>query len=243
MAAEAFVLPYLGRSIGVVFWDVRRRPAPREEERAGLAIYAPGPLSPGELADLQACFCASLGRALAVDAPAVRRALLWWWIGGLAATVLLAAHALPPGPQFAWLALAAGLTALPFSRAHPLLPFAAHGAAMARRLARRATATHPLEPGSDPRQRERLEGIWRLGRRLAGSPREQLRALEDYCREQAWFQAAAVYADLAAALAPPAEAAASPQGRPGAARRLPWLGRRGRTTALPAYGLAEMRAW
>jgi hypothetical protein len=242
MAAEAFVLPYLGRSIGVVFWESRSRPpARREAEPPGLAIYAPGSLSPGELAELQTCLCTSLGRALAADAPGVRRALWWWWTGGLIAAVLLAAHALPPGPQFAWLALAAGLTALPVAQARPVSPITARGAAAARRVARRVTLL-PV-PGPDARQRERMEGIWRLGRRLAGSPREQLRALEDYCREQAWFPAAAVYADLAGALALPSEEAdAGARGPRGGARRLPWHRQRGRA-APPQYGLIEMRAW
>src|SRR5438093_8256286 len=106
MAIEAFVLPYLGRSAGVVFWQPTRAAA-REPRRRGaeaaaeqIEVYAPGPLSPGEAAALEAAFVASLGRAFA--APGRGWPLRAWWLGGVVAALLLALGALELGPGYAW---------------------------------------------------------------------------------------------------------------------------------------------
>jgi hypothetical protein len=213
MAVEAFVLPFPGRSVGVVFWEPRRaaRAAPATSGRRGqpsepdeFRVYAPGPLSPGEIAELQARYVASLGEALGqADRWAAAAAPhILWWVGGLLATALLVLRALEYGPPFlgyAWLALAAGATALPVATTAVdgpdgvPWPLRSRRVALARRLARRAGALAPV-PGAEPRRQERVAGIWQVGRRLRGPEQEQLRELEHHCREHAWRQAAEFYA-------------------------------------------------
>src|SRR5207249_3049285 len=85
---------------GVVFWQPTRAAA-REPRRRGaevaaeqIEVYAPGPLSPGEAAALEATFVASLGRAFA--APGRGWPLRAWWLGGVVAALLLAPGAPPP---------------------------------------------------------------------------------------------------------------------------------------------------
>ena len=251
MIVEAYVLPYLGRSAGVVFWEGRRPPRPaggrgartsRGGEPDTLAVYAPGELSPGEVAALQATYVASLGRALRERGQAIAAGgtLFWWWLFGLVAAVLLALRALEPGPGYAWLALVAALTALPVSAAGVAWPLRGGRAGMAARLARRAARLAP-ERGADARAVERVEGLWRLARRLEGPPGQQLQELEGYCREQAWRQGARFYADRCAALG-----AGRRPGRfsfsVGWLTRLgAWLG--GLSPERPPYAVAEMRAW
>src|SRR5687768_6977697 len=94
MTVNAFVLPYPGRSAGVVFWAARAEP--RQAGGAAtadeLAVYAPGDLSPGELAELHAQYIASLGDAMRIAdrGESMRRPLAIWWIAGIAATLLVA---------------------------------------------------------------------------------------------------------------------------------------------------------
>ncbi|HEX2034525.1 MAG TPA: hypothetical protein VHS99_10100 [Chloroflexota bacterium] len=261
MMIEAFVLPYLDRSAGVVFWEPRRTPplpasratsAEAQPDGSGgagaarasgrraaqvdeLTVYAPGALSPGELVGLHCGYVASLGRALREESrsPAGEWVLRWWWLAGLLAALLLAARALEFGPGHAWLALAAALTALPIGTGALAWPLGRRRAAAARRLARRAALLVP-GPGTDPRSEERLTGLWRLARQLQGPPVQQLRELESYCREHAWRQAAQFYAQQREHLAE--------ETRPGWRLRLAaWLRRLTSRTA--HYTLVEMRAW
>ena len=244
MAIEAFVLPYLGRSAGVVFWQPTRAAArePRQPRRRGAAgppepieVYAPGPLSAGEAAELQAAFVASLGRAFG---PRGRGGpTLWWWIAGSLAALLLALGALPLGPGYAWLALVAAVTALPFGISGAGEGLSRRDTLRARRLARHA-GDLSVAPGADPRQQERMADLWRAGRRAAGAPARQLADLEAHCREHAWPAAAGFYAEQRRRL----EAPAAPN--EGRARWRRWLGRRGgRRGVAPAYAMVEMRAW
>jgi hypothetical protein len=269
MIVEAYVLPYLGRSAGVVFWEARAAPRgaspPRGTSRAAsggasgararaaepdtLAVYAPGEVSPGEVATLQSAYVASLGRALREGGHvlAAGGTLFWWWVGGAVATFLLAARALEFGPGFAWLFLVAALTTLPAGAAGVAWPLGGRRLALARRLARRAARLVPGR-GPDPRAQERVEGLWRLAGRLQGAPGQQLLELEGYCREQAWRQGARFYAERRAALGAPPGAA---PGRPPGSRRslVPswwprlrrWLG--GLGPDHPPYAVTEMRAW
>ena len=253
MIVEAYVLPYLGRSAGVVFWEGRRppRPAGARGVRAArgvvepdtLAVYAPGELSPGEVATLRASYVASLGRALRQRGQAIAAGgtLFWWWLLGLLATVLLTLRALGPGPGYAWLALVAALTALPVCAAGVAWPLRGGRAGLAGRLARRAARLAPAR-GSDPRAQERVEGLWRLARRLEGAPGQQLQELEGYCREQAWRQGARFYADRRAALGGGEGAAQRRRITPRWLTRLrAWLS--GLAPEHPPYAVAEMRAW
>src|SRR5262245_11638897 len=177
MIVEAYVLPYLGRSAGVVFWEGRRgrsrgasgpaaggaggaapaarpgsgsRPSGRGEARAmepdTLAVYAPGEVTPGEVAALQASYVASLGRVLPEGGHvlAAGGTLVWWWVAGVVAAGLLALRALEYGPGYAWLFLVAALTALPVSGSVGLaLPWGGRRLGLARRLARRAARLVP----------------------------------------------------------------------------------------------------
>ncbi|MGH2368731.1 MAG: hypothetical protein ACRDI2_11090, partial [Chloroflexota bacterium] len=194
MVIEAFVLPYLGQSTGVVFWEPRRtssapsRGAPSRGGNADrrlaqpdeFAVYAPGELSLGEIAELQARYMASLGRALREGArlPAAGWSLRWWWLAGVVAAALLTLRTLEFGPGYAWLALAAAVTALPLGTGGSWLVRPPR-VAVARRLARRAPLLSP-SVGADPRSQERLAGLWRVARRLQGPPGQQLRELEAY---------------------------------------------------------------
>jgi hypothetical protein len=239
---DAFVLPYLGRSMGVVFWGVggaprRARAQPERPAEETLAIYAPAPLSPGEVAELRAALFASLGRSLrdSAQAPA-GRVLTWWWVGGVAATALLAARSLEFGPGAAWLALVAGLTALPFAAGRPVWPPRAPGVARALHVARRARRLEVVA-GTDRRQVERVAEIWRVARRLSGPAAQQLRELEAHCRETGWRAAAEFYAAQGQRLLIGA-------GLDGARGLRGWLQRRARPRPVPA-GMAwvEMRSW
>src|SRR5262245_22812195 len=98
MVIEAFVLPYFDRSMGVVFWEARRDGRGRGGGGTGrqatpdtFAVYAPGELSPGEVAALQASFVASLGKALHGGGAALGASgpLIWWWLGGVLAILCL----------------------------------------------------------------------------------------------------------------------------------------------------------
>jgi hypothetical protein len=217
-----------------VFWDrVRRTAAPRagDTSSSGLAVYAPGDLSPGELSEVSAALTAALGDALVGGArPTLSPTLLIvWWIAGILAAALLAWHALDLGPAFSWLAvLAVGVT-LPWGRSAGAFD-AARAARAARRVALHLGEIETL-PGADPRAHERLMAVWQFARGQRGSPAEQLRGLERFCQEQAWPAAAAVYA----------ERHGGDEGAPVrvSKRRLrPALGRRRRL-----YAACEMRAW
>jgi hypothetical protein len=194
------------------------------------------------VAALQASYVASLGRVLQEGGHvlAAGGTLLWWWVAGAIAAGLLALRALEYGPGYAWLFLAAALTALPVSgTVGAAWPWGGRRLGLARRLARRAGRLVPAA-GTDPRAQERLEGAWRLARRLQGPPAQQLQELESYCREQAWRQAARFYADRRVAFG----VAPSRRGRfwPGWLVRLrAWLG--GLVPERPPYAVAEMRAW
>ncbi len=256
MVIEAFVLPYLGRSAGVVFWEPRRggaargrlTPGGRRAEDPGpaeadaLTVYAPGELSPGELAELQGSYVASLGQALR-EAGAARAGggpLRWWWLGGLSAAAALALRALEFAPGYAWLALVVAVTALPRGTAGVAWPTGRGRVALARRLTRRAARLVPAG-GADPRAQERLDGLWRLARRLQGPPGQQLRELEAYCREQAWLQGAQFYGDELSRLGAFSDQDA-PR-RPGWGCLLAlWRGGPGPRRAAP-YAVTEMRAW
>jgi hypothetical protein len=253
MAINAFVLPHPGGSLGVVFWDAR--PSARRSGRPGqanlagptastveadqLAVYGPGNLSPGEIAELQAHYVASLGGAMreADQTAAVARAQAIWWVGGTIAAIVLAVRALEFGLGYAWLALAAAITALPLGVAAGW-PFRSRRAALARRLARRAAALEPVA-GTEPRQQERLEALWQMSRRLRGPAGTQLRELERWCREHAWAQAAQLYADRGRQSVGGAPAG----GGPGQQRTRTLFGRRAAGDRSPSYSVLEMRAW
>jgi hypothetical protein len=238
MAVDAYVLPVPGGAVGAVFWGsvrgaaagraARRTSAPHEE----FAVYAPYPLSPGELAELQASFVGAIGNAVGDDAAeSGGAALVWWWVLGVAALVLLGFHALGAGPGYAWLAAAACATALPHASAGLKSPFRSGRAARAKRLARRVPELVAV-PGANPRLLERLDGAWRVGRRTAGAPATQLHELEGFCREQLWPEAALFYASLRGG------DAVRPGGRRGALlRRI-----RGRRATVPAYAAIPVRA-
>ena len=246
MAIEAFVLPYLGRSAGVVFWEPtravaregprRRTGTPAQPER--IEVYAPGPLSSGELVELQDAFVASLGRAF--ERAAGTGLLVWWWVAGTAAALILAWRAYNIGPGlaplgFAWLSLAAALTALPLGATLRGGGLARKEALRARRLARRAGEI-AIGPGEDARQQERVAAVWRVGRRVAGAAVRQLSELEAQCREQAWPAAAAFYAHQRRLL----EGVDGQRAAKGW-RRLRPANRPDRATR--TYTLVEMRAW
>jgi hypothetical protein len=194
------------------------------------------------VAVLQASYVASLGRVLQEGGHvlAAGGTLFWWWVAGVVAAGLLALRALEYGPGYSWLFLVAALTALPVSGSvGPALPWGGRRLGLARRLTRRAARLVPAI-GVDPRAQERLEGVWRLARRLQGPPAQQLQELESYCRDQAWRQAAGFYADRRAALG----GAPARRGRfsPGWLVRLrAWLS--GLAPGRPPYAVAEMRAW
>jgi hypothetical protein len=256
MIVEAYVLPYLGRSAGVVFWEARAASRgatgragggarARAVEPDTLAVYAPGEVSPGKVATLQTAYVASLGRALREGGHVLGASgtLFWWWVGGAVATFLLAARALEFGPGFAWLFLVAALSTLPAGVAGVAWPLGGRKLSLARRLARRASRLLP-ERGPDPRAQERVEGLWRLAGRLQGSPAQQLLELEGYCREQAWRQGARFYAERRAALGGPLEGTPVPRRSlvPSWWPRLRrWLG--GLGPDHPPYAVAELRAW
>jgi hypothetical protein len=241
MAIEAFVLPYLGRSAGVVFWEptragtreVRRRGAEAPPEQ--IEVYAPDLLSAGEAAELETAFVASLGRAFA---PRRREGpLLWWWILGIAAAILLALGVLEAGLGYVWIAFVAALTALPFGVVEVSKRDASPSrreSVRARRLARRLGGLRVV-PGTDPRQQERVAAIWRVGRR-AGMPGAQLTELEAHCREQAWPAVAGFYAEQRRRL----------EGSPGRAGEDQRRGRVRnpfrRPRAAPAHAMVEMPA-
>jgi hypothetical protein len=241
MLVDAFVLPVPGRSrrsLGVVFWD-RPRSAARNAggtEASGVAVYAPGPLSPGEMVELRQCLTESLGTALRGPALSVPRFQLWvWWAVAAFATLFLALRAIEFGLAFAWLALLACGTTLPFG----LRSGAGSAARAASRLTRRLSDMEAI-PGEDPRQRERLAALWQTARKLRGGEGEQLRALHTACVEHSWPAAARVYADLASAGSEPAR----PQGR------MAWLTRLRRRIVggeagarVRPYGSVSMRAW
>jgi hypothetical protein len=239
MAIEAFVVPYLGRSAGVVFWEPTRASGRSAGTRrtAGaepIEVYAPGPLSPGEAAELQSAFVASLGRAFA---PRRRSGLFaWWWIAGLAAAVLLAVGAASAGPGYAWIAFAGALTALPLGLRATEVGLSRREALRARRLARHVSDL-AVVPGTDQRQQERVAALWRVGKR-SGAPARQLADLEAQCRELAWPAVAAFYGQRRQQFEQPE----TPEGG-GMARRgrlkLPF----GRRAAVPAHAVVEMRAW
>src|SRR6266542_2369864 len=176
MAIESFVLPYQGRSAGVVFWEPTRAAA-RERRRPAasaapehIEVYAPAPLSRGELVELQDAFVASLGRAFA-PSPGMRL-LVWLWIAGVVAAVVLTWRAYNIGPGvaplgFAWLSLAAAITALPLGATLRGGGLPRRDAVRARRLARRAGEI-TIGAGEDPRHQERVAAVWRVGRRVSG---------------------------------------------------------------------------
>jgi hypothetical protein len=242
MAIEAFVLPYLGRSAGVVFWEPTRAAA-RERRRAPTAaeqieVYAPGPLSAGELVELQDAFVASLGRAYGGGGG--RRLLAWWWVAGIAVALMLAWRAYTIGPGlapvgFAWLSLAAAATALPFGTTLWSSGLPRKDALRARRLARRAGEI-TIAAGEDPRQKERIAAVWRVGKRVSGPAARQLGELEAQCREQVWPAGAAFYAERRRAVEGPVAGSGG--------RGLSRLRRGGRPErAARTYALVEMRAW
>jgi hypothetical protein len=233
MAIEAFVLPYVGRSAGVVFWEPTRAAA-RAARRRGVAaaperieVYAPGPLSPGEHAELADAFAASLGEAFIGRGNAT---VVAWWIAGIVAAVLLAVGVLELGPGFAWIVLAAALTALPWSVPRARATLSRREVVHGRRLARRLGEVEVV-PGTDVRQQERIAAIWRAGRR-SGPAAKQFADLEAQCREQAWPAVAAFYADRLRELHP---------SDAWERRRLHIWPRRRR--GAPAHALVEMRAW
>ena len=252
MAVNAYVLPHPGGAVGVVFWDVR--PAPRRAGAGGapdaqpgaaggdeFAVYAPrvtvpgAPgVSPGEVAELQAHYVASLGGALseADRAAAVAPPLALWWLAGVAAAALLAARALEYGPAYTWLALVAAVSALPVG-ALGARRLGARRARLARRLARRASALQPVA-GAEPRLQERLDALWQAGRRLRGAEGDQLRQLEAWCREHAWRQAERFYADQRRRRAAGGAPAGAPLARLRAGLRL---------DGNSPYSLMEMRDW
>ncbi len=226
----------------MVFWERTRAGvsgSAREPRRRGaeaapeqIEFYAPGVLSAGEIAELQTAFAASLGRAFV---PRRQGPLLWWWIGGVVATVLLALGATAAGLGYAWIALAAALTALPFGVSQADGRLSRRDTLRARPLARRLD-TVQVVPGGDARQQERITAIWRAGRR-GGAPGKQLAELEVHCREQAWPAAAAFYAEQRRKLEAPLS------GGQGATRRWPLGRRRGRERSVPAHAMVEMRSW
>lgn len=239
MAIEAFVVPYLGRSAGVVFWEPTRAAARSAAARrtAGaepIEVYAPGALSPGEILELQAAFVASLGRAFAPHRQSGFFA--WWWIAGIAGAILLAAGAASAGPGYAWIAFAAALTALPLGLRATEAGLSRREALRARRLARHVSDL-AVVPGTDQRQQERIAALWRVGRR-SGAPARQLADLEAQCRELAWPAVAAFYGQRRQQFEQP-----ETSGGEGTARRgrlkLPFR----RRAAVPAHAVVEMRAW
>ena len=241
MAVDAYVLPYPGRSVGLAFWPAagrRRGRARTGDASAGpeeeLAVYAPGELSAGELAELRAAYLASLGRALGEQErrALALRPLAWWWLAGIAAMLLLVWHVLPLGTFLAWIVLAGAATALPLGRSSFAWPFAPRNAARARRLARGAASLVAVA-GAEPRQRERIADIWRLATRLSGSVEHVLGELERHCTENAWRQVAAFYAAERRAL--------TQAGEPGPRRRRWWPVRRRPST--PPHAAVPMRAW
>jgi hypothetical protein len=162
------------------------------------AVYAPAALGDGEMAELKGRYLASLGSALRAADLTPRGLLAWWWAAGLAALCCLTLRALAPGPDhlgMGWIALAAAASALPAAGGRLLWPSGRRQAQVALRLASQAPSL-PLVRGADARLQERLEAVWRQAGRLGGSPQDQLRALEDFCREQAWPDAALLYQRL-----------------------------------------------
>lgn len=240
MALDAFVLPRAGRSVGVVYWQPARLRRAEAPGRAGadepLSIYAPGPLSDGERCELLAAYAASLGAELRQgDRPLGHTyALTLWWIAGIAALVLLGVRALTLGPGYAWIAVAAGITALPVG-IHGAWRFGRTETAAARRAARRIGSLRAVE-GTDRRMVERIAAIWQVARRLHGAEQEQLQTLESHCREQSWAAGAQVYADLLRQHMTGEQAAARK------AWRFPALFR-GRAARGAPYAAVPMRAW
>ncbi len=160
-------------------------------------MYAPGELSAGELSEVNAALTAAVGEALGGGPrPTLAPSLivLWWIVGGLAAS-FVAWHALSLGPAFSWLGLLAVGVTLPWGRSAGAFS-AARTARAARRVAVQLGQTE-VAPGNDPRTRERLMAVWQFARGQRGSAVEQLRGLEQFCQEQAWPAASAVYAERA----------------------------------------------
>ena len=88
----------LGRP-GNAPWDARGRAAggaiARETEPDTLALYAPGEVSPGEVATLQTAYVASLVHPREGGTCSARGGrCCWWWVGGAVAAFLLAERAL-----------------------------------------------------------------------------------------------------------------------------------------------------
>jgi hypothetical protein len=250
MIVNAFVLPYPGRSVGVVFWDARVEsrppgtgPTPRTAGTGAagdeLAIYAPGELSPGEAAELHAHYVASIGSAMRVAdrAESMRRPLAIWWVAGVVAALLITVRSLEFGIGPGWLAFAAALSALPFGAGTAAAVPSRRRVGLARRASRRAGALAP-RVGTDDRWQQRVGALWQHGRRMRGRESEQLRELEVWCRENGWLQAAAFYGDQRRSR----DTDAAPTGL---ARLSGWLrGRSGAATrSRVAYSALEMRAW
>ena len=120
-------------------------PGPGRREPDTLAVYAPGEVSPGEVATLQMAYVASLGRTLREGGHVLGASgtLFWWWVGGAVATFLLAARALEFGPGFAWLFLVAALSTLPAGVAGVAWPLGGRKLSLARRLARAGLTAAP----------------------------------------------------------------------------------------------------
>jgi hypothetical protein len=229
MLLEAFVLPLPGKSLGVVFWDRPRRVPGQPGTASGVAVYAPGEVSEGEVAELRAALVASVGDALQAQVPAPRTFLIAWWVLGAVSSLLFGLQVVQYDLGLGLLALVAMAATLPWGTAGATFR-TARTAIIARRMMR-VVGDLPAVPASDARAAERVTSLWQLARRQKGSEQDLLRALEQHCREQGWPAAARVYADL---LAGPGTA--SPPGRLR-------LGRRQAAAGAPLYAATEMRAW
>lgn len=201
MSVDAFVLPVPEGSYGVVFWEPRRRRRPSRGSGGAsaedvFAVYAPAPLTAAESAVLQSGYHASIGEAMCRGDRHTRSrgTLLLWWMLGIAAVLLLTARAFEWGPGMSWLVLVASLFTLPLARLGGGWPFSDARHAHAGRLARHLDAL-PEIAGNEPRLAERCTALWQFARRQHGTEREQVAALEGYCREHTWPAAARFYRD------------------------------------------------
>lgn len=202
MSVDAFVLPHPGGSYGVIFWEPRRRRTPGRgaagaPDQDVFAVYAPGPLAPGEVAVLQAALHASIGEAIQSGdrRTRARGALLLWWVLGVVAVLLLTARAFEWGPGMAWLVFVAAVFTLPLARLGGGWPFSGARYALAKRMARYLD-TLPEINGREPRLAERCTALWQFSRNQRGTGREHTAALESFCREHSWPAAARFYRDL-----------------------------------------------
>lgn len=261
MPVDAYILPVPGASTCVIAWGDRRR-RPGETRGAGtssaassvgavsstggddtLSVYAPGPLSEGELSEVAGRYIAALGSTLfrSGSGGAIK---VWWWVIGIVVLALLVLQSSSGGLPAVWITAAAAFTALPLRGSSAADGPSGGARSVARRQARRVQHLTTVT-GGDAREQERLTAIWRVAQRQRGSELALLRAMEAHCAESRWQVAAAFYRDRISQRFPAAEG--GPLRRlkamPGVASLLRLVSHLPGSKTPPAYATLEMRSW